>query len=386
MLVKKKLDGDNKLNLQQINVYLDEIKELYQTIYQDFLKSCIFPINTYIEIIETMKTINNNYKNNNEENIKKEYELLSKQLFAFSEKIKKSSYENDIFGKIKKDNDEIISYIQTKDLNVFNDSKNEEISLSINLNELEEENYIKKFSNNSFIKELSLMSHNLSADKSSEILLHDFEKLKEQKEKFEIQFNNTFYNSFEISEMSSFFFKTNINCIKFPTLKNFNEAHSKIDNFDYINYNPIKKIGIPEYSNNTFSGKFESDISFIENEEESDIHDDCEIQLNKFISFNAFMRIDFIFIYAMPLGESTFINSIIGFETICEKINIKILRKYEPQYIKPKKCFEFLNELKIYNLKCTYKHNSKNNSKNKKVLFNYGYNYRISKKIRKYKK
>jgi len=252
MLVKKKLDGDNKLNLQQINVYLDEIKELYQTIYQDFLKSCIFPINTYIEIIETMKTINNNYKNNNEENIKKEYELLSKQLFAFSEKIKKSSYENDIFGKIKKDNDEIINYIQTKDLNVFNDSKNEEISLSINLNELEEENYIKKFSNNSFIKELSLMSHNLSADKSIEILLCDFEKLKEQKEeKYEIQFNNTFYNSFEISEISNFFSKINIKCIEFPNLKNFNEVHSKIDNFDNINNNSIEKIWIPEYSNNS---------------------------------------------------------------------------------------------------------------------------------------
>ena len=64
MLAKKKLDGDNKLNLQQINAYLDEIKWLYQNIYQDFLKSCIFPINTYIEIIETMKTINNKHKNN----------------------------------------------------------------------------------------------------------------------------------------------------------------------------------------------------------------------------------------------------------------------------------------------------------------------------------
>ncbi len=92
-----------------------------------------------------MKAINNKYKNKNEENIKKEYELLSKQLFVFFEKIKKYSYENDIFDKIKKDNDEIINYIQTIDLNKLNGSKNEEIDSSINLYELEEENYIKKY-------------------------------------------------------------------------------------------------------------------------------------------------------------------------------------------------------------------------------------------------
>lgn len=92
-----------------------------------------------------MKAINNKYKNKNQENIKKEYELLSKQLFVFFEKIKKYSYENDIFDKIKKDNDEIINYIQTIDLNKLNGSKNEEIDSSINLYELEEENYIKKY-------------------------------------------------------------------------------------------------------------------------------------------------------------------------------------------------------------------------------------------------
>jgi len=104
-----------------------------------------FPIKTRTEVIETMKAINNKYKNKNEENIKKEYELLSKQLFVFFEKIKKYSYENDIFDKIKKDNDEIINYIQTIDLNKLNGSKNEEIDSSINLYELEEENYIKKY-------------------------------------------------------------------------------------------------------------------------------------------------------------------------------------------------------------------------------------------------
>ena len=63
MFVKKKLVVDNKINLQRINIYLDEIKELYQNIHKYFLKSCIFPIKTYLEIIETMKTINNKHKN-----------------------------------------------------------------------------------------------------------------------------------------------------------------------------------------------------------------------------------------------------------------------------------------------------------------------------------
>ena len=71
----------------------------------------------------------------------------------------------------------------TIDLNLFNDSKNEERDSSINLFELEEEKYLKKFSNSSFRKELSLMSYNLGADKNSESPLHDFEKLKEKNKK-----------------------------------------------------------------------------------------------------------------------------------------------------------------------------------------------------------
>ena len=85
-------------------------------------------------------------------------------------------------------------------------------------------------------------------------------------------------------------------------------------------------------------------------------------------------------------GKSTLINSIIGFGIIRQKTIIKISRNSKSQCIQRKKCFEFLNELKMYNLKCTYKHDKKDNSKNKKALFNYGLNYKISKKIRKYKK
>ena len=98
------------------------------------------------------------------------------------------------------------------DLNIFNDSNDEELCSSINLYELEEEEkYIKKFSNNSFIKEVSLMNHNFDVYKSFKVLLNDFEKIKEKKEKDKIQFNNNFYNSFENHQMSDFFLKQILN-------------------------------------------------------------------------------------------------------------------------------------------------------------------------------
>ena len=130
------------------------------------------------------------------------------------------------------------------------------------------------------------MSHNLGADKSSEIPLHDFEKLKEKKEKDKIQINNSFCNSFENCEISDFFSATYFEFKKNLILKKFNEVHSKIDNFDNINFNSIEKIRISEYLNKSFADNFQLDISSIENQEESEIFDDCEIQLNRLIAFS----------------------------------------------------------------------------------------------------
>ena len=79
-------------------------------------------------------------------------------------------------------------------------------------------------------------------------------------------------------------------------------------------------------------------------------------------------------------GKSTLIKAMIDFGIIVQNKSLNILRNSEPQCITPKKCSKFLNELKIYNLRCTYNHNKKDNSKNKKTLFNYVYKYKISKK------
>ena len=144
MLIKKKYDKDNKIIfLEPIKEYLDEIKESYQNLYQNFLKTCIFPTKIYDEIIETLNNINIRLKNENQKNIKKEFEYLSTQLNNFSEKIKKASYGNDKLKKIKKANNNLKDVIQTIDIDILNNSKIKELNSSINLYENEEENILK---------------------------------------------------------------------------------------------------------------------------------------------------------------------------------------------------------------------------------------------------
>ena len=89
MLIQKKYDNDNKIIfLEPIKEFLDEIKESYKNIYQHFLEICISPIKIYEEITQALNNINNKLKNENQKNIKKEFEYLSTQLNGFSEKIK----------------------------------------------------------------------------------------------------------------------------------------------------------------------------------------------------------------------------------------------------------------------------------------------------------
>ena len=167
MLIKKKYDKDNKIIfLEPIKEYLDEIKGSYQNLYQNFLKTCIFPTKIYDEIIETLNNINNRLKNENQKNIKKEFEYLSTQLNNFSEKIKKASYGNDILKKIKKANNNLVDVIQTIDIDILNNSKIEELNSSINLYENEEEENFKNYSNFSFVKKLSLIYENDDSKKN----------------------------------------------------------------------------------------------------------------------------------------------------------------------------------------------------------------------------
>ena len=55
---KKKHVNENKiLFLDPIKKYLNKIKDSYQNIYHNFLKLCIFPIQIFNEINETIEKI-----------------------------------------------------------------------------------------------------------------------------------------------------------------------------------------------------------------------------------------------------------------------------------------------------------------------------------------
>ena len=130
------------------------------------MKTCIFPTKIYDGIIETLSNINNRLKNENQKNIKNEFEYLSTQLNNFSEKIKKASYGNDKLKKIKKANNNLKDVIQTIDIDILNNSKIGELNSSINLYENDEEENFKNYSNFSFVKELSLIYENDDSKKN----------------------------------------------------------------------------------------------------------------------------------------------------------------------------------------------------------------------------
>ena len=151
MLVLRKNASNNKIiYLERIKGLLDEIKESYDNIHKYFLKYCIFPWDIYNNIIKTYNNIINRLKYENDSNIKIEYEKLSDKIFEFYEKIKKSSYNNDIFVRIKENSDKLLDFKEDIYKDIINNSNIGNITQQINIYDDEEKEYGKICLNLSF--------------------------------------------------------------------------------------------------------------------------------------------------------------------------------------------------------------------------------------------
>ena len=134
MLIRRKDANINTIIcLEQIKDYLYEIKESYDNLHKHFLKYCIFPFEIYNKIIQKYNDINNKLYNEDDIYIKNDLEYLSDKIFEFSEKIKESSYENDIFIRIKDTNNKLIDYKEEIDKDIINSSNQGDITPPIKL-------------------------------------------------------------------------------------------------------------------------------------------------------------------------------------------------------------------------------------------------------------
>ena len=83
--------------LDSIKDCINKINDNYIELNKNYKNDFIFPINDYQKLNEFIDKIKNNNTNINEEI----YESINSQLKIFSQKIKESSYEKNIFNKIK---------------------------------------------------------------------------------------------------------------------------------------------------------------------------------------------------------------------------------------------------------------------------------------------
>ena len=345
-----------------------------------------------------MSNINNRLKNENQKNIKKEFEYLSTQLNNFSEKIKKASYGNDKLKKIKKANNNLKDVIQTIDIDILNNSKIEELNSSINLYENEEEKNFKNYSNFSFVKELSIIYEKDDSNKNKislvcsncsskaidfcnnicfnyfcesckneldlDICSHNFEKIKEKKEKEKIEFTNSFlYIIKKCCIICDNIFKSNNEDNTFPLLKKPDEIDSQINflldiyhlkNIKNINTNNIE---LCELIKKFLINTLDLNKSSLDKIEGNLFSSEEEISIRN--------RNTIILIGETGVGKSTLGNHLLGEQNFkkCEKksklnnLDLVIECNFTKLFVKARKDKQFYchsNKLKIN--KIIYKH------------------------------
>ena len=256
--------------LDSINARINKIYDNYKELNKnDF----IFPINDYKKLNEFIDKIKNNNTNINEE----VYESINSQLKIFSQKIKESSYEKDVFNKIKENNSELIKLNNTIYRMQMNNMFKKKFDSSENIDIFEQENNnTKDYSKNFYSSKNSLTNNTESnylislkcssydcgndvkyicknhcykyfCEKCKDIFdeesySHQFEEIYEKEENLKITFINSFlYLIKTYVEKSDNIFKDN-NKINYPILKDFDKFDSQKDFLNAIfNYNNDNK-------------------------------------------------------------------------------------------------------------------------------------------------
>ena len=288
--------------LDSIKDRINKINDNYIELNKNYKNDFIFPINDYQKLNEFIDKIKNNGTNIHEEI----YESINSKLKNFSQKIKESSYEKDVFNKIKENNSELIKLnnriyrMQMNNMFKKNLDSSENIFEQVNNNT---KDYSKNFysSNNSLTNntesnyQISLKCSSYDCGNSvkyicknhcykyfcekckndfdEESYSHQFEEIYEEDENLKITFINSFlYLIKTYVEKSDNIFKDN-NKINYPILKDFDKFDSQKDFLNAIfNYNnDNKKNNINKRNNyicdsikNSIVKTFELDVPTLE--------------------------------------------------------------------------------------------------------------------------
>ena len=422
MLIRRKDANINTIIcLEQIKDYLYEIKESYDNLHKHFLKYCIFPFEIYNKIIQKYNDINNKLYNEDDIYIKNDLEYLSDKIFEFSEKIKESSYENDIFIRIKDTNNKLIDYKEEIDKDIINSSNQGDITPPINI--YEDEKKSKIMTNFSFIKEVSLinksnedyqnklsLSCNICSGKAyylcnnhcynyfcdscknkfdEDFYSHNFEKINEKKEKTRIDFMNSFlYIIKNCCEIADIIFTSNNENIDYPILKYFDDIDSQkefllnIYNYKNISKNEGKSEICPLIKNSIINALniITSPIEIIENSFSfsEDISSMNEAQENNSSNVFKVVKNHFLLIGVTGPGKSSFLNCLIGINNFFhdgEKI------RKEKRYYKENK-YSINEKIFVIQKKTIIKINKREILKKKNAFQFKKFNYIISNKIK----
>ena len=257
MINEEQYEFNDKIEcFEAIKENLNEIKELYLNFYHNILEK-------YNEIIKNIENIIHIINNKSYNDIKNECENLSNKLFNFSENIKKSSFENDF--KIKNIIEKLEYFHQKIEADILNNSEIINSYSRKNMFELDEEIYLKKYSNFSFIKELSLLYHEYNKEK--DIYSEDFDRITDIKGKEIIKSNNhflikqkiTYKNNNRLDEIEEKEYLTNSLDLSFG-LQNF----EKYDDSLFISENVILLFNKDIKNKFAFSNRLNTNIFFSE--------------------------------------------------------------------------------------------------------------------------
>ena len=145
------------ITLEEVKEHLQKIKLRYLYIYKNYLSYFIVPNAIYGKIVDTIKNFNIEYNSGNKSNMEKCSEYLSKEIYYFSEKIKK---DNDMFNEIIKHNNNLLNCLEDLRKIMEGKSKIEDITPPIDLwSNSNEKNY-----SNSCLKEMNILQKSFGSD------------------------------------------------------------------------------------------------------------------------------------------------------------------------------------------------------------------------------